>query len=193
MSSVTFLKVTPEAEIWRDLSPSQKRWDQSVRITLIVLGLITLAAMAGGISFCVPGIVDGYAMAGALMFAAFVIGLMVSGAFFAGAYFLDFEKIRNGCSPNFKKQRVIERHFKFLSQEELTAEKMYNKYYKNNGGLGPLVRIGLLSKKEGELFQNLFAAMVSSRKEPENRFLKDEINRQFEKIGQLEIINNQLC
>lgn len=195
MSSIVLLKVTSEAEGWRDISPCMQRSEKALRITLVVLGILVLAAMAVSIYFCALGVVDGYAMAGALMFAACLIGCMFAVPLFTGAILIDFEKCKRGFSPKFKKPGVVEEHFKFLTTQPPNA--IYEKYDHHHGGLGPLVRIGLLTKDEGERLRSIFNEIKSLKTTSNKDLVKDEIQAQWREIGQLEIkklnLQEELC
>lgn len=195
MSNIVLLKVASEAEGWRDISPCMQRKETALRISLLVLTLLTLIATAISIYYCLPGVIDGYAMSGALMFASCLIGFLVAGSLFSGFICIDFEKCKRGFSPKFKKPGVIEKHFKFLTTKSLHA--IYEKYDHHHGGLGPLVRIGLLTKDEGERLRSIFNEIKSLKTTSNKDLVKDEIQAQWREIGQLEIkklnLQEELC
>lgn len=154
LPAIRLLPVGPEEKRWRDLDPEWVPFETKLRIGFAVLGVIALAGMALGIYFSITGPLE-------ISFTAIQVsiggGLALVVPLFTGAIFFNMEKYQNSylCELNFVKNlEKRERHYYRLTQSDIIS--IYDAYYRNGCGLGPLVRGGLLTIEEGERLRAIF-------------------------------------
>lgn len=161
MTTVHLMSPTPEAQKWRDLSPEEQKKELYIRIALAVGLVILLVGIAVACYFCCTTTSAACGPGDQIIERSNAIYCMRPGIFGgAGAIALavllkitNFEHEKNGLSDALQKEEAK----RFGVHLQLTAgslEDVHKEYAK--GGLGPLVRCGMLTPAQGSRLRQVF-------------------------------------
>lgn len=155
---------------YRDISESDKRLELAARVAMAVAVVLVLTGTIVGIrhlqnSFQVvitkTGLVRYVSLAPlgilpGIFGTAAIVGLIL------GIYFLNMEKIRYGEERRSLKEEH-QRAERLFELRKSNLDNLYLCYYKKNGGLGPLVRNGILTIEQKERVSQMLSAFGTHR------------------------------
>ncbi len=150
-------RIDKAATQWRDLSESDIKKEKAVKISLIVLGILLTAATVYVIyilattpdssHWCDTCKVIHVDSVKGLIAIPVLLGGIGTTLSFGWGIALSFEKSRYGFPKNLSTHAARHEVKLLLSKGEL--KDVYAQYYNKNGGLGPLVRQGYMTPKQG--------------------------------------------
>ncbi len=162
MSNIKLFEVSKEASHWKDLSESEARTEQAVRISLIVGAIVLLIGTAIAIYYiatlpetsywCEFHKTFHYISLKPLIILPVLLGGGISTILLFGGFCINFED-RHGYSKNLSE--AFEKEELRILLIEKKIEDIYSKYYHKNGGIGPLVRQGFILPEQGALLRTL--------------------------------------
>jgi len=149
------LAVTPEAAKWRDLSPQEKVQEKWIRIAWIASALILAVGIAIAIYFCctITG-AGGMSNAAWSLFPS-IFGGMGLIPLIVIPILYNKEIRKNGGREDLSSE--VNRDASMTRLSTGTLKNVHTHYYEAHGGLGPLVRKGILSVQEGDHLRTIFA------------------------------------
>ncbi len=161
-------RVTPEMNSYRDLSPQELRSERNVQIGLIAGGSLVLIGVIVGLVLLEiesPGVFSQNYVGKAFL------GIFGGGGGLALIFFgfsVNYETRNGWAKDNLQHIAALEIAVDLLTED--TLEAVYKKYYRNNGGLPPLVRGGLLTTAQAKRLSTLLDSYHA------NRVTRDDYN-----------------
>lgn len=171
---------------WRDLSEQEIFNERALRIGLAVGAIILAIGMAIAIYYCCTTTYSFTNDLGELIErtnaeltvvpAVFgSVGLILMLVFAAAA---NFEVSNNGSAPEDTPEKLAATK---LQMRTASLENIYNYYYRKGGGLGPLVRSGILTVEQGNQLRTLLSGYHTSNmttSEFEKRSTKENLDKE---------------
>lgn len=167
MSSVNLYNISEEAVKWRDLSPELQQEENRIRICLVAGGILLLIGTALAVYFAATAPSVSRWCDACKVFhiisqgadAAPIVGVVGGGGSIAMIIIglikhpISYEYKQNRDEEDLSKQAIREELILTLTTGEI--QDIHKKYYKKNGGLGPLVRQGYMLTTQGEKLRPL--------------------------------------
>ncbi len=145
---------------WRDISPEDLSTERKLKISITALATIVLLGTIIGAYFCFTTHMATYNAAheivylshGPMAILPLLFGTSITTGLFSLAYFINFDKNHHCSSTTLKTEEEKEERFELINQ--LSFEKI-SEHLSYNGGVGPLVRSGVLTVTEGVTLSEL--------------------------------------